>query len=119
MAGQSRGWTGANLGLTVASMGPEAKHLIVIAIVVAILAHAFVRRFVVACLITALIASASYAAEAFIRHEIPLTMQAAGFCLYLLWGGLGTALGIAVVTGIPFYLCRRRAKHRAERNRAT
>ena len=51
----------------------EVKHLIIIAIVVAVFAHAFVRRFTVACLITALIASASYAAEPFIRLEIPLT----------------------------------------------
>ena len=113
MAGQSHGWTGANLGLTVASMGAEAKHLIVIALVVAVVAHTFVRRFAVACLITALIAAASYAVAPFIRLEIPPTGEAIGVFIYLGWVGLGPALGIAVVIGIPFYVYRRRAKRHA------
>jgi len=92
-------------------MDIEAKIFIVIAVLVAVSAHIFIRRFFIACIVIVLVSPALYAIESLMRLKLP---PAKIFWLpfVFLEGGF-YALGFALVIGLPFYLFRRWRKRNA------
>jgi hypothetical protein len=89
-------------------MDSEFIILIVIAAVVAVATHAFVRRFWLACLIVTLLSPALYAVQSFVRLNLP---PAKLFWLpFLFLQGGACALAVAMILGLPFWLWRRRLR---------
>ena len=92
-------------------MDTEDKIFIAIALLVAVSAHIFIRRFFIACIVIVLASPALYAVESFIRLKLPLAKI---FWLpFVFLGGGFYALGIALIIGLPFYLFRRWRRHNA------
>lgn len=89
-------------------MDTEDKIFIGIALLVAVIAHCFIRRFFVACVVIAFASPALYAVESFIRLKLP-PAKLFWLPLVFLEGG-SYALGIALVVGLPFYLFRLRRR---------
>jgi hypothetical protein len=93
-------------------MDTEDKVLITVALLVAVIAHIFIRRYFIACIVIVLASPVLYGVESAIRLKLP---PAKLFYLpfVFLEGGL-YALGIALVVGLPFYLFRRWRRHDAK-----
>jgi hypothetical protein len=92
-------------------METEDKVFIAIALVVAVCAHIFIRKFFIACIVIVFASPALYAVESFIRLKLPPS-KIFWLPFMFLEGGF-LALGIALVIGFPFYLFRRWRRHKA------
>jgi hypothetical protein len=95
-------------------MDSEAKAFLSIALIIAMCAHIFVPRFLIACLVIVILSPALYSLESFIRLGLP---PAKIFWLpFVFLEGSLYSLGIAVMTGLPFYLFRCWRRRNAKRN---
>jgi uncharacterized membrane protein len=88
---------------------------IVIAFLVAVLAHALIARFLVACLVIVIASPTIYAVEEFIRLKLPPAKLFYLPFIYLVFGFLAACIASAV--GLPFYAFRRWCKRNGKGKR--
>jgi len=84
-----------------------------IALLVAVCAHAFIRRFWVACIVIVCTSPALYAVESFVR--LKLSAAKIFWLPFVFLEGGFFAVVIALAIGLPFYLFRRWKRHNANK----